>query len=777
MKKIIHILMLSILFSFNISCAMEEREVPVYYLFCAGMVTGLFGVVFYKMLKHYWLSVSEDTTKQNSPPVPKNVAKQNDDNETRGQSIPDKILNSMQLKKEMEQFQLGITDLHKACENNDAEKVESLLQSKKLKINAQCKKKNLCDRFEDDKTSLHIACENENETIVDLLLLQDDIDLTIQDFEGNTVFHSACMKGNLKIVKKLLSCGKKFDINMQNTKGQTALTLAYHNKSFDVFAYLLELDNIDPMETLCVACYRNDSEMFQRLLKHKRIEFQDNRALYVACRMGHVDMVRSLLECNKNDCMKINEFATGKAEWYRKKKWCTPFNCYNPLLIACKTLVPPKDVSGKKTIKTGSIREKFIEIIKLLLTHEFVDTKKRAGITPWHDDKKNQTVLHFAASDSQLLRLLLPKDASLINVEHDGERPLQIAIKKGTIDCVRLLIQYGADIFAEDYRGYNALALACESVSQDSSNVSRVDIAKWLLEIYYFRSKKHTKKEVDFLSECLSQCLYLLICKKGKTNKDICHQLLLYGADPHHVIRRKIERTNRFYPERRKYFFSSPALKAAKYDVSILNILLSKHPIPSMQKNYRGHTIIFRAFMFNQVKCLEQVHYFRDLDEQQKEKEIRSELYNLVGSNPTDIIKIWENAPVEKRKEIGNNAVQRLYSFVTICNEYSKIETSTSFRTEYARSKKIYSLYCYPDGYQKTFWHEMGLVNGKHYVTVKNDYNELIVHAFIQHVTPQTDEQKAEKAIALGYKNNPTEYYLSKRKDKKNIKDYFLSQV
>ena len=193
MKKRIYTLVLSLLFSFNISCAMEKDEIPVFYVACAGVASLLLGVIIGKTLCDYWLFVPKDGIKKN---------KQTKD--LKNQIDEEKKIRQFALDKE-----LGKTELHKACECNDEEKVASLLQSKELQINAQCKNSYghwyLCN----DKTALHIACENKNEKIVDLLLSQEDIDLTIQDLQGNTAIHIACSKGNLDIVKKLFLCGKK----------------------------------------------------------------------------------------------------------------------------------------------------------------------------------------------------------------------------------------------------------------------------------------------------------------------------------------------------------------------------------------------------------------------------------------------------------------------------------------------------------------------------------------------------------------------------------------
>lgn len=93
--------------------------------------------------------------------------------------------------------------------------------------------------------ALHIASINGNEDVVRLLQARD-ININIQDDNGNTALHHAVTSNNLDILKTLLM--HNLDVNIQNRFGQTPLhvaaaepehpdlfaTLMIHNARFDL---------------------------------------------------------------------------------------------------------------------------------------------------------------------------------------------------------------------------------------------------------------------------------------------------------------------------------------------------------------------------------------------------------------------------------------------------------------------------------------------------------------------------------------------------------------
>ncbi|VDO45001.1 unnamed protein product, partial [Brugia timori] len=89
-----------------------------------------------------------------------------------------------------------------------------------------------------------------------------------------------------------------------------------------------------------------------------------------------------------------------------------------------------------------------------------------AGVDFFSQDKFNNTVLHMAAnSDSkketlhQLLHYL--KDSSLLNMRNNmGQTPLHCATEHNALQCVRYLLECGADPLIRDNRGWDPLMVA-----------------------------------------------------------------------------------------------------------------------------------------------------------------------------------------------------------------------------------------------------------------------------------------------------------------------------
>ncbi|EDV26073.1 uncharacterized protein TRIADDRAFT_6735, partial [Trichoplax adhaerens] len=73
-----------------------------------------------------------------------------------------------------------------------------------------------------------------------------NIDLAMNNLNGDTALHVACENGHAAIVQLLLSCSDFIrDINAQNVKGDTALHLAARNGNRDIVQEILKIDTLD----------------------------------------------------------------------------------------------------------------------------------------------------------------------------------------------------------------------------------------------------------------------------------------------------------------------------------------------------------------------------------------------------------------------------------------------------------------------------------------------------------------------------------------------------
>lgn len=93
--------------------------------------------------------------------------------------------------------------------------------------------------------ALHLAAELNNYSIVEILL-DMNIDASVQDHNGNTAFHIACLRAN----KETCELMKTSDIRQTNTRGQNilhCLALAANKcTAASIFELLItEHENID----------------------------------------------------------------------------------------------------------------------------------------------------------------------------------------------------------------------------------------------------------------------------------------------------------------------------------------------------------------------------------------------------------------------------------------------------------------------------------------------------------------------------------------------------
>merc|ERR1712054_401703 len=103
------------------------------------------------------------------------------------------------------------TELHKACKENNVEKVMTLLQDRDIKINAQDK---------DGKTGLHYASEKNYLKIVKLLLDHPLIKVDIQDNSERTAYDLAKKKS---IVEQMLDPGSESDSDYEYDPDEEAV--------------------------------------------------------------------------------------------------------------------------------------------------------------------------------------------------------------------------------------------------------------------------------------------------------------------------------------------------------------------------------------------------------------------------------------------------------------------------------------------------------------------------------------------------------------------------
>lgn len=124
-----------------------------------------------------------------------------------------------------------------------------------------------------------------------------------------------CREGNLKEFNKLLTDYDNTDLSINDKYGEgTPLHIACKYGHIEIVKLLLEKEIIDVNKNapLCIACKNGHIQIVELLLLDDRVDINQNEVngnspLYIACENGNFEIVIKLLEFNNIDINKINK--------------------------------------------------------------------------------------------------------------------------------------------------------------------------------------------------------------------------------------------------------------------------------------------------------------------------------------------------------------------------------------------------------------------------------------------------------------------------------------
>jgi ankyrin repeat protein len=368
------------------------------------------------------------------------------------------------------------TPLHHACESNNLEAVEFLIQSG-AKLNEKSKNGktplleccslevmqllihngadvNIKDKS--GKTVLHYASEIQDFSYDVLefleLLIENNADLNIVDKKGRPPIYYACLKGPSDTLKCLIRNGA--DVNLTDRTGKTSLHYVSEDQhiSDEIVTILIkggaQLDAVDEsgQAPIHYACQSGCSEKVKLLVNGgARVNLEDrNRktALHYCCHNEKIsdDVVKLLIRNSAN--MDITD-KTGNA----------------PIHYACKSAS--------------------FEKLKLLI---------QGGASVNTTNSSGQTVLHYVCQHQFIspscLNILIDNNADLNVVDEFSCTPLNYACRNGFCEKVKLLlIQNGICVYIPDEFGKTPLLYACENPNISSDCVEMLIRNKAKLDI------------------------------------------------------------------------------------------------------------------------------------------------------------------------------------------------------------------------------------------------------------------------------------------------------
>ena len=185
-------------------------------------------------------------------------------------------------------------DLYRACESKDTDMVKVLL----------CQGLSVQDRDESDYTPLHVAAAAGLCDIV-TLLLQLEADPKAKDIDGETALHIACRQGDREVAKTLLE--HKADVNAKTRQGATPLHISCERGDREITALLIQhradvnARDVEKLTPLYISSQEGHLDIVFELLQ-RRVDVKAKNgatgatALHAACKQGHVEVAKLLLQ-------------------------------------------------------------------------------------------------------------------------------------------------------------------------------------------------------------------------------------------------------------------------------------------------------------------------------------------------------------------------------------------------------------------------------------------------------------------------------------------------
>ena len=328
----------------------------------------------------------------------------------------------------------GRTMLHLAAIRGNVEMAEVLIQ---LGANP----------FEPDAHGdipLHLACFHCHPNLVAFFLAKFPKSIEYFDEEGRGALHHACMiffhAGQAKMMLGLSKADcedrerdslavirilrERVDLDIGDSSGTTPLMIAAAN-GYDESVSLLLGNDIDN----------------RRLADVLAQDINQRNALHFATMGKHVQVIGLLLTHDKT----FNQFKSPPIYT------ATDINNETPLLAMTKKLTPKDDGSG------------VVEIFTLYAIK---------GADFMEADENGSTLLHWACYNgvTSLVRYLLAKGREkksllrhLLRKNNHGNTPMHHAAEKGHLDCIKLLIEDGADANPQNLEGVTPLMLSVKA--------------------------------------------------------------------------------------------------------------------------------------------------------------------------------------------------------------------------------------------------------------------------------------------------------------------------
>ncbi|XP_048243228.1 serine/threonine-protein phosphatase 6 regulatory ankyrin repeat subunit C-like [Haliotis rufescens] len=365
------------------------------------------------------------------------------------------------------------------------------------------------------QTPIMMALEEGHDDVYHLLV-SEGADLTLTDSQNRDCLMLACKRGNMNIVKHVLSM-KTWDINRQGGElKQTPIMMALEGGHYDVYHLLvsegadLTLTDYQNRDCLMLACKRGNMNIVKHVLSMKTwdINRQGGRlkqtTIMMALEEGHYDVYHLLVSEGADLTL---------TDLYERD--CLMLACVGGDISIVKHVLSMKiwDINRRggewKQTPIMMALEGGHDDVYHLLVSEGADLT----LTDYHN--RDFLMLACKRGNINIVKHVLSMKTCDINRRGGGwkQTPVMMALEGGHDDVYHLLVSEGADLTLTDKYNTDCLMLACDH--------GNINIVKHVLSM--------KTCDINKLGGELKQTPIMKAFEGG--HDDVCHLLVSEGAD------------------------------------------------------------------------------------------------------------------------------------------------------------------------------------------------------------------------------------------------------
>lgn len=306
------------------------------------------------------------------------------------------------------------------------------------------------------RTRLQISCDKGNYEFAKKLIEQEKYDVNDQDNAGNTALHEAALNGHLDLVKLLINNGANVNVQSYEMLKDTPLIDASANGHLDVVMYLLE-HGADPTlpNAKGLTAYESIEEDSDLDDQEREIVFEIKKCLRSGTRKWKTSdrTVPTLLD----NGIKLSEHLSPVL----KRQSEEPLGDYEFFWTDITSR------AGKEKLFRASKEGVLAYVGAYLENGGRVDVKSFLEAVKFGHEDITSLFLAFGAQVNIIMK--------------DGTTALMLAVGRGHLGTVKLLLEAGADPIKKDKKGRTALYYATNS-SMGIVDTEEVELLQGVLE-------------------------------------------------------------------------------------------------------------------------------------------------------------------------------------------------------------------------------------------------------------------------------------------------------